>query len=156
MQGYEDYRNVDRIPALVERLYVIVDELQTLFPGRHFTPDGHMVGSLGEVLAARRYGLNLLPASAERHDAMSQDERPVQIKATQGTRIALSSKPDHLIVLRILRDGSIESVFNGSGSLVWDNAGSVGKNGQRPVSLAKLRSLMTSVPETLQLPVVNE
>ena len=156
MQGREDYRNVDRIPALVERLYAIVDELQTLFPGRHFTPDGHMVGSLGEVLAARRYGLNLLSASAERHDAMSQDGRLVQIKATQGTRIALSSKPDHLIVLRIVRDGSIEPVFNGPGSLVWDNAGSVGKNGQRPVTLAKLRSLMTSVPETLQLAVVNE
>jgi hypothetical protein len=116
-----------------------------------------MVGSLGEVLAARRYGLKLLPASAERHDATSQDDRLVQIKATQGTRIALSSKPDHLIVLRILRDGSIEPVFNGPGSLVWDSAGSsVGKNGQRPVSLAKLRGLMTSVPATLQLPVVDE
>jgi hypothetical protein len=71
MQGHDYYRNVDRIPALVERLYAIVDKLQTLFPGRPFTPDGHMVGSLGEVLAARRYGLKLLPASAERHDAAS-------------------------------------------------------------------------------------
>jgi hypothetical protein len=40
------------VPALVSRLYEIVDELEEIFPGRHFTPDGHLVGSLGESLAA--------------------------------------------------------------------------------------------------------
>ncbi len=156
MQTNDDYRNVDRIPALVERLYAIVDELETLFPGRRFTPDGHMVGSLGEVLAAHRYGLKLLPASAKRHDAMSQDGGLVQIKTTQGTRVALSSEPDYLVVLLIIKNGSVEPVFNGPGSIVWEGAGSVGKNGQRPISLAKLRSLMSRVPESLQLSVLNE
>lgn len=152
----EEYRNVNQVPALVERLYAIVDELQTLFPGRHFTPDGHMVGSLGEVLAAHRYGLELLPASAKRHDAKSPDGKLVQIKATQRTRIALSSEPDHLIVLRIMLDGTIESVFNGPGAVVWNNAGLMGKNGQRPISLSRLRSLMMRVSEGSKLPVVNE
>ncbi len=156
MRQSDDYRNVSRVPALVERLYAIVDELETLFPGRHFTPDGHMVGSLGEVLAARRYGLELLPASAERHDAKSQDGKFNQIKATQGSRVALSSNPDHLIVLRILMDGSIDPIFNGPGSVAWSNAGSMGKNGQRPISLSKLRSLMAQVSEASKLPVLYE
>jgi hypothetical protein len=30
-----------------------------MFPGRHFTPDGHMVGSFGEALAAHHYGIEL-------------------------------------------------------------------------------------------------
>jgi len=36
-----NYRNVERVPDLVGRLYEIVSELEGLFPGRHFTPDGH-------------------------------------------------------------------------------------------------------------------
>lgn len=38
------------IRSLVQRLYRITSELEELYPGRHFTPDGHMVGSIGEVL----------------------------------------------------------------------------------------------------------
>lgn len=112
-----DYGNVDQIPALVERLYAIVTELEELFPCKRFTPDGHMVGSLGEVLAAHRYGLELLPNSAERHDAESRTGKLVQVKATQVGRVALGSEPEHLVVLRLGKGGSAEEVFNGPGSL---------------------------------------
>ena len=40
----------DKFRALVKQLYITVNELEVMFPGRHFTPDGHMVGSLGECL----------------------------------------------------------------------------------------------------------
>ena len=33
-----------------------VAELEAEFPGRHFTLDGHLVGSIGEVMAAYYYG----------------------------------------------------------------------------------------------------
>ena len=150
-----DYGNVDRIPALVQRLYAVVAELEELFPGRRFTPDGHVVGSLGEVLAAHRYGLELLPNSAERHDGESRTGKLVQVKATQVGRVALGGKPEHLVVLRLEKDGSAEEVFNGPGSLAWENAGSMGKNGQRPIPLSLLRSLMDGVPDEERLPVVN-
>ncbi|MGQ0721719.1 MAG: DUF6998 domain-containing protein, partial [Candidatus Eiseniibacteriota bacterium] len=51
---------IDAIPVLVRRLYGIVRDLEAAFPGRKFTLDGHLVGSIGEVLAAHRYGLELL------------------------------------------------------------------------------------------------
>ena len=82
------------IPSLVQGLYSIVDRLEELFPGRRFTPDGHLVGSIGEVLAAATYDLELLPPSTERHDALSGDGRKVQIKATQVRSVSLSSEPD--------------------------------------------------------------
>jgi hypothetical protein len=40
---------VARIPELMEKLYRVGDELEDLFPGRPFTPDGHLVGSHAEI-----------------------------------------------------------------------------------------------------------
>lgn len=135
------FENNALISEKVKRIYAITAELEALYPGRHFTPDGHMVGSIGEVLVAENYGLKLLPASHETHDAVASDGRYVQIKATQVKRIAISSEPDYLIVIRLLPDGSFEEYYNGKGTAVWNAAGPMQKNGQRSISLAKLRRL---------------
>lgn len=129
------------ISEKVKRIYAITAELEALYPGRHFTPDGHMVGSIGEVLVAENYGLKLLPASYETHDAVAPDGRYVQIKATQVKQISISSEPDYLIVIRLLPDGSFEEYYNGKGSPAWNAAGAMQKNGQRSISLSKLRRL---------------
>ena len=89
----------ERFPQLLRAIYDAVDALEDMFPGRHFTPDGHMVGSLGEALAAHYYGISLSSASTECHDG-SCSGRMVQVKATQGDRIAVSSEPDHMLVVR--------------------------------------------------------
>ena len=140
------------VPELVQRLYRIVNELESHFPGRPFTPDGHLVGSIGEVLAAHRYSPDLLPCSAEGHDARASDGRLVQIKATQGDGVAMRSCCDHLIVLRLLRTGQTEEVYNGPGQPAWNVAGKMQRNGQRPISLSKLRSLMATVSVAQRLP----
>jgi hypothetical protein len=136
---------VQEVPALVKNLLETVKKLEELFPGRRFTLDGHLVGSLGEVLAAHRYNLELLRGSTEGHDAKAPDGRMVQIKATQRGMVGLRSKPDHLVVLQLSADGVSTEVFNGPGSLAWDAAGKPQKNGQRQVSLSRLRGLMQDV-----------
>lgn len=135
---------VQEAAVLIRQIYQIVDRLEALFPGRHFTPDGHMVGSIGEVLAAARYSLDLLPASAPLHDARAADGKLVQIKATQSDRIAFrgAEAPEHLIVLSLNRDGTATEEYNGPGHTPWGSAGSLQSNGQRPLSLARIRSLM--------------
>ena len=136
----------------IKELYEISAELERLFPGRHYTPDGHMIGSIGEALAASYYGLELFPASEETHDAKAPDGRLVQIKATQINRISLSSEPRWLLVLRIHRDGTFSEEYNGPGKLAWEHCGKMQKNGQRPISLAKLGKLQAEVPDSVRLP----
>ena len=51
---------MDLIHNKVLELVRIVSELETAFPGRHFTLDGHLVGSIGEVMAAYYYGLTCI------------------------------------------------------------------------------------------------
>ena len=110
-----------------------------------------MIGSIGEALAACCYGLTLFEASAETHDAKASDGRLVQIKATQIDRVALSSEPDWLLVLQIHLDGTFSEVYNGPGKFAWEHCWEKQKNGQRPISLAKLRSLQAEVPEENRL-----
>lgn len=127
----------------IRDLYTITSELESRYPGRHFTPDGHLVGSIGEVYAAERYGLELLPASSKAHDGIAPDKRLVQVKATQRSSIGLSEEPRYLIVLQIDKDGGIDEVYNGPGKPAWNlfENRKRPKNGQYQVSLARLRML---------------
>ena len=63
----------DKFRILVKQLYATVNELETMFPGRHFTPDGHMVGSLGECIVADAYNLELKTASNKGYDVVTEN-----------------------------------------------------------------------------------
>lgn len=138
---------VAEVPELIKQLYQVVDRLEVLFEGRSFTPDGHLVGSIGEVLAAHTYALTLMPSSTESYDALTASGIQVQIKATQGNKVAMYSEPVHLLVLQLNRDGSFLEVYNGPGSEPWSRAGCLQKNGQRSIGCSSLIRLMRSVPE---------
>lgn len=125
-----------QVAEKIKALYAISQDLEALFPGRHYTPDGHMIGSIGEALASSYYSLELFTASAETHDA----------KASDG-RISLSSEPEWLLVLQIHHDGTFSEAYNGPGKLAWAHCGKMQKDGQRPISLATLRKLQAEIPD---------
>lgn len=143
------------IRHLIQELYQITSELEALYPGRHFTPDGHMIGSIGEVLAAEAYGIELFTASAPVHDGTAPDGRLVQIKATQVDSVGISECPDYLIVLKVFRDGSFEEVYNGPGAPAWNAAGKVQKTSQRHITLSRLRALNELVTEGERIPRIK-
>jgi hypothetical protein len=131
----------DKLCTLIGQLYKVVAELEDEFEGRKFTPDGHLVGSIGEVVAAYAFNLTLLPASNAIHDAKTEDGTLVQIKLTGGNgSVSMYSEPQHLIVLQ-LRNGEFTTAYNGRGTVVWQSCRPVAKNGQRTITLTKLRVL---------------
>ena len=146
--------NDEQFRRCVQRLYELVAELGTMFPGRPFTPDGHMVGSIGECLVADAYGLELMPPSTAGYDAITPSGTQVEIKATQGKSVGFRSCPTHTIVIKILPDGSFEQKYNGPGDLIWRefDGKPTPKNGQHQISLSRLERLGESVSEDQQLP----
>jgi len=144
----------DKFRALVKQLYATVNELEAMFPGRYFTPDGHMVGSLGECLVADAYNLELKTASNKGSDAVTETGLEVEIKATQSKSVAFRSQPQHTIIIKILRDGTFEEIYNGPGCLVWEQfkGKRLPSNGQFQVSLNKLRQLNQQVAESDHVP----
>ena len=144
-----------QVTALLDDLYTAADGLERIFPGRKFTLDGHLVGSIGEVAAAYMFDLDLNPASTQGHDARARDGRQVEIKLTQGRGVAIRHEPENLIVLHRPIGGPIRVVFNGPGAIAWAAAGKMQKNGQRPISLSRLTTLSNDVPEQSRLPVLR-
>ena len=61
---------------------------------------------------------------------------------------------DQLIVL-LLADGRAEEIYNGPGATPWSAAGPMAKNGQRSISVRKLRALAQEVPLEKLLAIVR-
>ena len=131
------------LPAPVAAIYKAVGELEARYPGRKFTPDGHLVGSIGEVIAAEAFNLTLYPMSHAGHDA-SDVNGEVQVKMTAGTSVAMYDCCVRLIVLKVISPEEAEVIYDGPGEPVWTNAGKMQKNGQRTISLSKLRRLASA------------
>lgn len=135
------------LPAPVAMIYRATAELAALYPGRPFTPDGHLVGSIGEVVAAEALGLTLYPPSRPGHDAFDANG-DVQIKMTAGRSVAMYATCTRLVVLRVVSPEEAEIVYDGPGEIAWSSAGKLAKNGQRVISLARLRTIAAAQSTT--------
>lgn len=130
-----------RIRILVERVFTDCDELSRL-TGRPVSPDGHLVGSIGEVLAAAALNLTLEPPSNKGYDATDDQGRKVEIKCTTRRTVALSAagtEAERLVVLTLSPRGEATIVYDGAAATAWDLAGPAQKNGQRALPLRRLQ-----------------
>jgi hypothetical protein len=128
------------LPTPVATIYRAVRELEIKYPARKFTPDGHLVGSIGEVIAAEALGLTLYGMSHPGHDAYDHNG-DVQIKMTAGNRVSMYDQSARLVVLRVISPEEAEIVYDGPGEPVWRATSKGGKNGQRSISIAKLQAI---------------
>jgi hypothetical protein len=92
------------------------------------------------VVAAEALGLTLYPPSHAGHDAHDANG-DVQIKMTARKGVAMYADCIRLVVLRVVSPEEAEIVYDGQGAPAWACAGKIRKNGQRFVSLAKLRKV---------------
>ncbi len=145
---------MDLVKQQVQKLIHIVNELEAQFPGRHFTLDGHLVGSIGEVMAAYYYGIELFTASTEIHDGEVEGKK-VQIKISQQDNIVINHEPDYLIVLYLNKNGNIYEVYNGTGKLPWENTSKPDSHNNRHIRVNKLMELDKKIPNHERIAKIN-
>lgn len=136
--------SIHKVPGLIRELYDITNRLGELFP-RPFTPDGHLVGSIGEVVAAYLYDLELEPCSNPGWDARTkQSDKKVEIKLTGGDQININQQDayaDLLVVLKLQKPPRFEEVYAGPFPDHALTDKKVSKGNFYTISLSKLRKL---------------
>ena len=142
-----------KVAELISQYYRLTTELERLFPKRSFTPASHVIESFCEVLAAKDFDLELLPASSKVHNARTRDKsKMVQVKAVQADSVVFRSDqvPEHLLVMRLSDEGVPELIYNGPGILAYEKPGRQPANGQRTVRLSTLRKIQVPEQERLK------
>ncbi len=134
---------IRQVPDLITQLYAIVRKLNALFPGRPFTPDGHLVGSIGEVVAAFVYNLRLEKCSNPGFDAKTLDGRTVEIKLTAGKSVSIAEgpNPDLLLVLVLDQQHGFREAYNRKFPVELCEKRPLNKRRVRSISLAYLRKI---------------
>lgn len=151
----EKNRNeITELRRKVGELVQIVNDLEEAYPERHFTLDGHLIGSMGEVLAEYYYDIELFPASTKRHDGCV-DGKEIQIKTTQRDVVLLGEEPEYLLVLYLANTGAAFEVYNGPGKLAWDSVENKDKRGYKHLRVNKLMELDSLVKDQDRIPQVK-
>ena len=145
---------MDGIKEKVQQLIGIVKELEKDFPGRHFTLDGHLVGSIGEVMASYFYGIELYAASAVAHDGEIEGKK-VQVKITQQEDVVINHEPEYLIALYLNKNGEVYEIYNGPGKEPWDSASKRDSHNNRHMRVNKLMELDQDVPDDMRIKRVH-
>lgn len=130
---------------------------------RPFTPDGRMVGDIGEIIAGSFYQVKLDEKNRRNWDG-TYNSRNVQIKTTQRNDTYLKEPPKDgfgdglLMVFKIdPNSGSYKPVYNGEIQRVWgalDNV-HIDRTGAKMISLDRLERLQSSVPAESIIPRVS-
>lgn len=122
---------------------------------KNFSLDGKLVGDIGEVLAAEKYGLKLFGENTVNYDAEEiATGRLVQIKSTfRGYCYFLYSEermPDYFLGIELDENGLITEMFNGPGRFLYESYVKNLKpyrNSYYSLSKGELKKLNCLVPE---------
>lgn len=131
------------------------------YQGRKFSLDGKLVGDIGEVLVAEKYGIKLFPENAFIHDGEEiATGRKVQIKSSfKGyCYFPHSPIPDYFLSVNILENGELEELFNGPGQYIVDyyiKERELKKQKEYTLSKKKLKELNLKVPEKYKIKTIK-
>jgi len=145
-----------KIEEALNGLFTAVSMLQEAYPSKPFTPDGRLVGDIGEVVASLAYRLTLNEGLTKHHDAVTEDGRNVQIKTTFGTSLTfpVHHVPDYYLGIRMNRDGTFEEIYNGPGHLIRDQLArrKATKTGLHGGLMPMLKRTNLLVPDSERIP----
>lgn len=149
----------------IKQLLAITQKLRTHYK-RSFTLDGRLVGDIGEVLAAEKYGLKLYNENTSIYDGEElATGRKVQIKASFKNYSYFpygeTKLPDYFLSVNILENGELEELYNGPGQFIVEHY--IKARGLKhyketfyTLSKGRLKELNAMVPEAEKIKMVTQ
>ncbi len=137
-------------------IYQTADELGREFKISSCTPDGHLLGAIGQIAAKMAFDLKKGSEEQEHNSTWVGDNKiiNIQVRSTGRGSIALRKEPEHLIALDISELGKIRLLYNGPGYPVWEMI----KHQKQPQKYAtknQLRLAQSEVDKNSMIPIRN-
>lgn len=138
-----DYENM---ATHMRSIFLAQSGLRSIGAGRRWS---NIVGDYGEVLAARKYNLTLLPNGAADADAVrNSDNEHVQIKTSYLSQaIGFRGEAMYLLVSKLEDDCSIRQIYYGLREPVFKAARLSERDNKYIITIAKLYELAKTVPQ---------
>ncbi len=151
-----------RLPPVIKELIDARDRVKQHYdyPGIEFTLDGKLVGDIGEVVAAKVFGITLTPGGGTGVDGHTRDGTAVQIKATGkkgGPAFRqVDKRASHLIFIDFDFDNEVGTVlYNGPEHIVLRGMPEDWGGKQRTVARGTIRRCNAEVSPDDRLPIVD-
>ena len=145
-----------KLHEAIRKMFLAREELHSTFPKKPFTPDGRMIGDIGEAIAEIYYKVTIDSKLRKHWDGLREDDNykfpEVQVKATQKDETYLKEPPHDgsLLVFKIYPDGKHECCYNGSIVRVWEYLvkQKPDKTNAKIISLVNLKSLNDKISDS--------
>ena len=138
----------------ISEIFGIANELGRAFNITKCTPDGHLLGAIGQIAAKIAFGLKLGSALEGHNCTWSDGDRilDIQVGCTGRDSIAIRKEPKYLIALEIAEEGKIYLLYNGPGKYVWEKIERQ-KQSQKYASKKQLRDAQMEVNPKSQISI---
>ena len=138
----------------IASIYEIANELGREFNISRCTPDGHLLGAIGQIAAKIAFGLQFGSDKKEHNCSWSDQNRiiNVQVRCTGRGSVAIRKEPEYLIALEISETGKIYLLYNGPGEYVWERIKHQ-KQAQKNASRNQLTEARYEVSPKIQIPI---
>jgi len=134
--------NIPVAQAIISSLFASERALKLLFPNYNWAVSGNVLGDMGELLAIAHYNLKEVPNGTKDYDALTQDNKTVQIKTNRHAKmIAFRGEADLLLVLHINDDGNWTTLYYGDFAIIKKNCNYGARDNKYSITLTKLKKI---------------
>jgi hypothetical protein len=138
----EEERRIEAIRHIMATLFSAQNALRSLSPEFRWAGLGNLLGDYGEFVAIEHYGLTKAGSGAAGYDAITQEGKTVQIKASHSAdQIGFRGEADLLLVIKVHTDGSWEEAYFGDFAPVRAIARFSARDNKHMVPVSKLRTV---------------
>jgi hypothetical protein len=140
----------------IAEIYRISREIGAAYQIDRCTPDGHLVGAIGQIAAKIAFGLEF-GSEMEEHNCTWSDGKnrlDIQVRCSGRGSIALRKEPVHLIAIEVAENGRFTLLFNGPGHYAWSRIMHQ-KNPQKYISRNVLLEIQQLVADNERLLLVE-
>ena len=140
----------------IASIYEIANELGREFNIAKCTPDGHLLGAIGQIAAKIAFGLQFGSGEKEHNCTWSDNGKTldIQVRSTGRGSVAIRKEPEYLIAIEIAETGRLYLLYNGPGKFVWKKIQHQ-KQPQKSASKNQLWEAQQDVPLSSQIRVIQ-